>query len=246
MRLDRILVMTLAVLLSAGFAGADYKVVQQHHQDGFSMMGQDQPAKDEEHVTWIGDGKLRMDQGASSTIVELDPGKMVIIDHGDKTYTSLDLPIDLESLLPPGMGEQMMAMMKFDVTVTPSEETKKIGEWTAKRYDLEMTSAMMTMRSVLWASTETPIDAKKYLELFSEVMSLQPGMESMMESMRRIDGYVVSREDSMSMKFMGETTVGSSNLVVSIDEVDPPTGTYTPPADYAREDFDFMAMMQDR
>ena len=149
MRLGRILVMTLAVLISAGLAGADYKVVQQHHQDGFSMMGQNQPAKDEEHVTWIGDGKLRMDQGASSTIVELDPGKMYIISHDDKTYTSLDLPIDLGSLLPPGMGEQMMVMMKFDVTVTPSAETKKVGPWTAKRYDLKMTSSMMNT----WSSS---------------------------------------------------------------------------------------------
>ena len=32
--------------------------------------------------------------------------------------------------------------------------------------------------------------------------------------------------------------------VVSIEEVDAPAGTFAPPADYAREDFDFMASMQ--
>ena len=75
-------------------------------------------------------------------------------------------------------------------------------------------------------------------------MSLQPGMESMMEQMRRIDGYVVSQEANMSMKFMGETTVGSSDVVKSIEKVDAPAGTYEPPAGYAREEFDFMETMQ--
>jgi len=247
MRSIRMLVaLSLTLLVSAGLAGADVKVVQKHHQDAFSMMGQEQPASDEEHVTWIGDGKLRMDQGSTSTIVDLDASKMFIIKHDQSSYTDVDLPVDLTSLLPPGMGEQIMTMMQFDVTVTPSEETKKVGDWTAKRYDITMTSAMMSMNSVLWASTETPVDFKKYYDLYTKVMSLQPGMEDMMESMREIDGFVVSQEATMSMQFMGDTTVGSSDLVTSIATVDPPAGIYAPPADYTHEKFDFMKMMQDR
>ena len=210
------------------------------------MMGQTQPPTDEEHVTWIGDKKMRMDQGSSSTVVQLEAGKMFIIDHDDKTYTEVDLPVDISALLPPGMAEQMLAMMKFDVTVTATDETKKVGEWNAKRYDLKMTSSMMTMNSILWASTETAIDLDEYFSLFSKVMSLQPGMDGMMEQMRQIDGYVVSQEAKMSMKFMGETTVGSTDVVTSIEEMDPPAGIYDPPSGYTREEFDYMAMLQDR
>lgn len=246
MRLDRVLVFTLAMVLAAGLAGADYKVVQQHHQDGFSMMGQTQPPTDEEHVTWIGDKKMRMDQGSSSTVVRLDAGKMFIIDHKDKTYTEVDLPVDISSLLPPGMADQMLSMMKFDVTVTATDETKKVGEWNAKRYDLKMTSSMMSMESILWASTETAVDLEEYFSLFSKVMSLQPGMDGMMEQMRQVDGYVVSQESKMSMKLMGETTVESTEVVTSIEEMDPPAGIYDPPSDYKREEFDYMAMLQDR
>jgi len=244
MRLERALVILLAILVTAGVASADYKVTQKHHQDGFSMMGQTQPAKDEVHITWIGDGKLRMDQGQSSTVVDLDGNKMTIIDHDKKSYSEIDLPVNLEELLPPGMGEQMMAMMKFEVTVSPSEETKKVGEWTAKRYDMKLTSAMMNMDSVIWASDKTPIDTADYFDLYANVMSLQPGMDTMMAEMQKIDGYVVAQDAKMSMKFMGETTVGSTDEVVSIEEVDAPAGTFAPPADYAREDFDFMASMQ--
>jgi len=235
MRLDKVLVLSLTVLLAAGVAAADYKIVQQHHQDGFSMMGQTHPPTDEEHVTWVGEEKLRLDQGSTSTIVLMDDKKMFIINHDDKRYTEVDLPIDIASLLPPGMAEQMMAMLEFDVTVTASDETKKVGEWNAKRYDMKMTSAMMSMDSVLWASTETPVNFADYFDLYSEVMSLQPGMDSMMEQMRRIDGYVVSRQGTMSMKFMGETTVGSSDEVKSIEELAAPAGTYDPPTDYTRE-----------
>ncbi len=66
----------------------------------------------------------------------------------------------------------------------------------------------------------------------------------MMAEMQKIDGYVVAQDAKMSMKFMGETTVGSTDEVVSIEEVDAPAGTFAPPADYAREEFDFMASMQ--
>jgi hypothetical protein len=68
----------------------------------------------------------------------------------------------------------------------------------------------------------------------------------MMESIRSIDGYVVSQEATMSMKFMGETKVGSSDVVLAIEMVDSPAGTFAPPADYTSKEFDFMAMMQDR
>ena len=244
--MKKIMFIMVVVLLAVGAASADYKVVLQHHQDGFAMMGQTQAPTDEEHVTWIGNKKLRMDQGSSSTIVDVGAGKMMLLDHDDKTYTEVDLPVDLAALMPPGMAEQMMAMLKFDVTVTASDETKKVGEWNAKRYDLKMTSAMMSLDTVIWASTETPIDQAAFFDLFSVVMSLQPGMDSMMEQMRQIDGYVVSQEAAMSMKFAGETTVGSTDVVTSIAMVYAPAGTYDPPADYAKEEFDFMARMQNQ
>lgn len=244
MRMHRIMFLSLVIVMAAITAGADVKVVQQHHQDGFSMMGQDQPASDENNVTWIGDGKLCMDQGSSSSIVNLATKKMIIVSHDTKSYNEIDLPIDLASMLPPGMGEQMMAMMKFDVTVTPSAETKKVGPWTANRYDLKMTSSMMNMESVLWASTETPVDYGNYHELYSSVMSLQPGMDSMMAEMKKIDGYVVDQKATVTMKMMGETTIASSDTVISIEEMDAPAGTFEAPVGYERKEFDYMEMMQ--
>ncbi len=214
MRLDRVVALVLVTMLAAGFAAADVKVVQAHHQDGFTMMGQSQPATDEEHVTWLGDRKMRMDQGSTSTVVLLDEKKMYIINHNDSTYAVVDLSVDLNTLLPPGMADQMMKMMQFDVTVTATDETKKIGEWNARRYDMKMTSKMMNMDSVLWASKDTPVDVEQWVDLYGEVMRLQPGMQAMIDKIATIDGFIVAQEATMSMSFAADTKVGSSDRVV--------------------------------
>lgn len=244
MHLQRIGLFTLAALMTVGVAAADIKVVTQHHQDAFSMMGQSQPATDEEHTTWIGDGRMRMDQGSTSFIVSLADNKVVLVNHDNQSYSEIDLPIDLESLMPPGMGEQMKAMMNFDVTVTPTDETKTVGGWEARRYDMSLSSAMVNMEQVLWAAKDTPVDVSAYVELYGNVVSLQPGMESMMSEMKKIDGFVVSQESTAKMPMMGDAAIGSKDAVTSIEEVEAPAGTYEPPAGYARKDFNFMEMMQ--
>ena len=244
MRSLRIGSLVMAALLTVGIAGADVRVVTKHHQDGFAMMGQTQPPTDEEHVTWIGDDRLRMDQGSTSTVVDLGASKMLVINHDKKSYFEVELPVDLTKLMPPGMAEQMMKMMTFEATVTPTGETKKVGSWNASRYDMTLTSPMVTMEQVIWASTETPVDSSTFIELYSNVVSLQPGMEAITDEMRKIDGYVVSQEATMTMTMMGETTIGSNDQVISIDELDAPAGTYGPPADYSFEEFNFMEMMQ--
>jgi hypothetical protein len=246
MRLHRIVTVTLMALLMAGAAQADFKVVQAYHQDEFSMMGQNQPATDEQRTTWIGTDRLRMDQGNTTTIVRLDTKKLYILDHEKKSYYQVDLPVDLNQLLPPGMGEQMMKMMTFDITVTPGDETKQVGEWTAKRYDMEMKSAMVTVSGTLWATDQAPVKSSDYMRLYSEVLSLQPGMDAMAEKMGVIDGFVVAQESTVAMTMMGDTSVRSTEQTESIEETDAPAGTYDPPAGYSLEELDYMEMMQNR
>jgi len=105
---------------------------------------------------------------------------------------------------------------------------------------------MMNMESEIWATTETSVDLDRYFELYSNVMSLQPGMDAMLAELKKIDGYVVAQNATMTMSFMGDTSIGSSDEVVSIETIDAPTGTYTVPADYTKKEFNYMEMMQGR
>ncbi len=229
------------ILLAAGVVAADTKIVKATHTDGFQMMGQQQPAKDEESVTWLGNGRLQVNQDGSSFIVRPDQKKMYIVNHGDKTYFELDLPIDISKMLPPGMAEQMMQMMKFDATVTPTQETKKVGPWTARRYDVSMKSAMMQMTSQVWSTTDLKLDFDAFKSMSEQIMLMQPGMADLVAEMGKIDGIQVASEGTMTM--MG-ANVKMSERTVSVDEATPPPGTYEVPAGYAKQAFDFMKMQQ--
>ncbi len=230
------------VLLTAGAAAADIKIVKMSHRDGFTMMGQTQPPSDVEQTTWIGADKMHMDQGDTATIVRADIGKLIVVNHADTTYSILDLPIDLEKLLPPEMAKGFLAMMTFEVTVTPIDEYKTIGDWKVRLYNMTMTSKMMSAEATMWATTDVDLDQDAFHHLHEEMVSLQPGMAAAAREMREIKGIVIEQETVMTM--MGNTTVKSSDATVSIDELDPPAGIYDPPANYTEKPFDFMASMQ--
>ncbi len=71
MRIQRTLVVLLATFMLASLALADTKIVKKIHQDGFSAMGQVQAARDNDQVIWMGEGRLRIDQDTSSSIVRI-------------------------------------------------------------------------------------------------------------------------------------------------------------------------------
>jgi len=240
----RTLIAVFAILLIAGIAAADLKVVKMTHRDGFTVMGLTQAAEDQEQTTWIGDDRMLMEQGASATIIRLDTNKLIVVDHKEKSYSVLDLPINLDSLMPAGMAEQMKTMMTFEVTVTPSGESKTVGDWTAQRYEMKMTSKMMTMEATMWASPHPAFDQEAYFNMAQHMASLQPGMANVAKEMHKIEGLVVEQEGVMTMTMMGDVSVKTSERTSSIEKLDPPSGIYDPPADYTEKPFDFMTQMQ--
>ena len=240
MSIRKTLAALIVVLLAAGIAAADIKIVKQTHKDGFTIMGQTQPPEDGEQTTWMADDRMYMDQGDNTTIVRLDTMKLYVIDHTTQTYRILDLPVDLSTLVPPEM-QPMLAMMQFEVTVTPTDEHKQVGEWNARRYDISMTSQMFSMKSTMWATKVAGYDPEAFNSMYVHLNSLQPGMADAVKEMGKIDGLVVEQQGLMTM--MGNE-VGTSEKTISIENIDAPAGTYDPPADYTEKPFDFMAQMQ--
>ena len=239
----RTLAASFLIVLSASFAAADLKVVKQTHRDSFTMMGQTQPAEDTEQITWIGTDRMNMNQGGTSSIVRLDTKKLYVINHTAKTFNVLDLPIDLAALVPEQM-RPMLGMMQFEVTVTPSDEHKKVGEWNARRYDMTMTSQMFTMKATMWVAKVPGYDSETFKEMAVHLNSLQPGMADAVREMSKVDGLVVEQQGVMTMSMMGNTTVSTSERTSSIEELDAPAGTYDPPPDYTEETFSFEKMLQ--
>jgi hypothetical protein len=185
------------------------------------MMGQEQPAKDTQEVTWIGKDHMRVEEGDKVTIVRLDLKKMYILDTKAKTSSTLDLPVDMDKYMPEEMApmmEQMLSQMK--VTITPTEEKKKIQDWNATKYTMTMSLPMGgSLDQEMWVVKDIGIDPELWQKLQGAVMSVE-----------------------RTQKMMGNE-MKSTEKVLSVEEKDPPKDFYDLPKDYKDTPYDPMSEM---
>ena len=233
---------TVCVLTVAVLAGADTMIVKVQKTGEFKMMGQTQPAKEETITTWIGADTMRNDQGSISVITRMDQNKMYVVNHDNRSFMVIELPIDMEKLMGDNPQiEQMMQMMQMEAKVTKTDETKKIGPYDCHKYELALTSQMMNMQQELWLTKDVEFDVSAYQAMAAQMMTLQPGFADMAEEMKKLDGVAV--ETRSTMKMMG-SEMTMTEEVLSVDEKPAPAGTYEPPSDYTAKPFDMMSMMQ--
>ena len=238
-----LLVLTIVAAGAATTAGADTLLVVKRHANAGNIGMMKQPARDSESKVWLGDKRVRRDDGQATSIMRLDKNKMYLIDNASKTYHVIDLPIDYRKLNPQGgqaAMDQVSALSKMDVTVTPRDESKKIGTWDAKRYDVVMTNSMgMKIENTLWVS-DIGVDSAELTKMTAAVTSLQPGTLDWVKKMEAIPGYPVLQETTVTIPG-GQLEGGhmsSTEQLVSIEKKDPPAGLYDPPAGYKLLPFD--------
>jgi hypothetical protein len=233
----------LILTLCAGSAGADTLYTLKNHTDAFEVAGQKQPAKDAQVQVWVQGDKLRRDEDGQSMIVRLDRNLLYMVDHEDKTYSEIPLPIDLRKMMPKGseeMADQIAAGMKLSVQVTPRDETRKVNQWNAKRYDVAVSSAMgMKIATTLWVSKEiegfAPLN-----KLAATVASLQPGSAAWVRELEKVDGFPVLQEsnvDALGARF------STREELLSIETKEAAAGGYEPPAGYTARPYNPIAGM---
>jgi len=230
----------VVICIAVPLAGqTDIFIKQKNHTDGYSMMGQTQPAKDDIFMTWMGKDVARMDHGEdTSIIIRLDKNMMYIINHADMEYT--EIPVgskegifasalassdmsDDEQAEAKKMMEKFAGMMKPKVSVTATSEAKKIKDWNCKKYNMTMSIMGMTTESEVWATEEIKIDYDLYRSLAFSLMGQTPGVEDMMKEMSKIKGIVVWQEGTMSM--MG-SDVKTTTELLAVAKKSAPAGTY--------------------
>ncbi len=215
-----------------GVSVADVYIKQNSHTDAIEMMGQSQPARDEVNHLWLGDDKMAMHSEQQSIIIDLDAGKMMMIDHQDKTYVEMELPLDMSKYFPPQM-EQMMGQM--EVKVTPTNQTQTISGYKCTAYEVDINFMMMNMKQTVWASTDVPFDWKSYSEKMLPMMQqamMRLGSEAL-DEFKKIDGFQIKTE--MTMNMMG-SEVNSYTEVVEIVDKPAPEGTYAFPEGYTKKE----------
>jgi predicted SpoU family rRNA methylase len=220
------LVLTL-VLLSAAFLSADVYIKQQTKTGAF--MGQ--PAKDIVQEQWFGNNRIATVTQENSFIINLADKKFYMINHKTKTYVEASLPLDMAKLMPEQMAGMMKSMMDgMTVSVQPNGQSKKIGNWNTKGYDVNMTMMGMNMKMIFWASTDVPFDWKKVAAPSGELYKVQMRLgEKFIEEFKKIEGYPVASD----MEMMG---IKVSMITTEISEKTPPASVYTVPAGYTKKD----------
>jgi hypothetical protein len=240
--MKRILLLPLLSLLAlpAVPAGADSMLTLKSHADSFSVAGETQPAKDTEVRIWVAGDRVRRDEGDTSMILRLDRNKLFILHHGGKTYNELLLPVDFLRLM---KGREQLATvwaekMKLAVKVTPSEETKKIAGLTARRVQMDITSAMgMKIGTTLWVSKDVA-GYPALNKLTAALAALQPGAAEWAQKLGQLDGFPVLKEDDVDA--MGAHFKTREELV-SVETKAAPANLWEPPVGYTVEELDPLA-----
>ena len=220
----------------AGAAGADTLLVLTAHQDAAVIAGRQQEARDDTFEIWIGEDRISRSDEQGKFVMR--PGEVVIVNHDARTYSVFEMPIDLAKLLPPGM-EKEMEKWKLEAEVTPTDERREIGEWTARRYDVEVTNAMgVAVRTEMWTTTELDIDLEVYHGLARQMLALQPGTAELLTEMAKVEGFPVLQETTVDLD---GSTVTTREELVSVAVKEPPADAYAVPEGYERDETPFDA-----
>jgi opacity protein-like surface antigen len=231
--MTRILASVLLVLLASPTFAADVFVKIKTHSDPIAAGGQAQPARDAVAEQWYGPGKTAQSGGDGGFIVDLEKNMAYMVNHRDKSYVPMPLPIDITKVLPPEVA-QMAPRMQMTATVTPTSETRTIGSWPCTGYDVSLTVMGMPMAMRVWASTAVPAalldSASKVTPVF--LQGQMPLTDESVKVFAKIRGFQVATE--LTADVMG-ARMRTTTEVVEIVETPAPAGTFAPPAGYAQK-----------
>ncbi len=235
----------LGTCVTVGSAAAETVVNLKHHSDPVQLMGQSVPAKDEIHSYWFGSDGVRFDQGDTSIVMNWAQKKMYVVTHPDKSYSSIELPIDVKKVFPPevaGMMDQMMQMMGGTTKVTPLDKVGNYAGSSCKFYRIELSMPMMTTLMDSCLSEKLPINYDRFRELIDAQGQLFPNAKWMKE-FAKLNGFPLRTDSTVTM--MGKTFASWSELI-GVEEKPAPAGLYQPPPGYREIPFDPMGQSQQR
>lgn len=241
--------MAVVMALVAGTAlGAEIYIKQVRKTDPFTMMGQTQPEKVETLVSWYGKDRVRVDTGEETSIIVLGDKKvMYMINHAEMTYGEIPVGADLfgaiageagdeEAKKGIEMAKQMAQSMmgSMQVKVTPTAETKKIKNWNARKYLIEMSmGSMMKASSEAWATEDIKVDPRLYYMAANAMMAGMGGLDTIIQEMQKVKGMVVYQETKSEA--MG-ATIRMVEEIVEVGEKAAPAGTFDIPKGYKKGD----------
>jgi len=242
--MKRAVVVLVFAALAAPAAAADVYVKVRTRTAAMAMMGQTMPATDVENAVWISATRMASVAKDSSFIVDTEKNTVFLVNHQTKSYVEAALPLDFAKLLPPEAAA-MAGMMTMSATVTPTTETKTIGQWPCAGYDVTMSMMGMPLKLKVWASERVPLDVAAFQAKFMPAI-LQGQMRlnaASVAEFAKIKGYQIATETTGEI--MG-AKIQTTTEVVEMVAKPAPAGTFEPPAGYTKKATLDMADLQRR
>lgn len=228
-----VLVLTVPCLVVA----ADVYVKSLSHSDPVSMMGQNQPARDNFTEQWIGDGQIAVISPSNTMLIDLNKNVMRIVNDKAKTYVETTLPLDYSKMLPAQMGS-MLQGMKTKVTVKATGNKKTYGTRSCDEYEVSVNIVMMsmTMTMKVYASMDVPLDYPEYVQKVHPILMKSQFIgidDASVAEFGKIQGYWIAQETNGEV--MG-AKIHQTTEVIEITSKPAPAGTYELPAGYTKQD----------
>ena len=160
------------------------------------------------------------------------------MNHAAKTYSVLDLPVDLRRMAPgrEATVDQLSGMMKLSVQLSTTQDSRTVGGFKAQKLLLAIATAkgVKVLDTSLWVSKEAP-GYRAYNRLMGSLTALQPGAADLAHQLESLPGFPVLQETSLSMD--GKAVKSREELAV-VETRDAAAGTYDPPSGYAAKPYD--------
>lgn len=241
--------LVLTFMFAASVVNADIFMKQKRHTDAFEMMGRKQPAQDLIDTIWITDSKIATLNDSTSVVVDLDKKLLTMIDHGKKVYREIPVNLsDPENSLPntEGMNDEQKeqfnkmyeGLLKMTLTVEPTDETKKIAQWTAKKYVQTLSTQMGPVTSEIWATEELEMKKDVYAKFTAALLAMQPGMQNssaqIIKELEKIKGVAVLTVSTTQL--MG-SNIKSSQELIEFKNTNAPEDAFAVPAGYSKASY---------
>ncbi|HPG39930.1 MAG TPA: hypothetical protein PLP19_11305 [bacterium] len=236
------MVSLLFLVLCIQTAHSDIYMKQKQHTDAMQIMGQSQPAEDIISETWMTANKMVVINPKQKIIIDMVKKTITMANHESKTYNTMPLDFSqakTENNQDMAAMQQMMGQMKMKMTVTPTNERKKISQWNCRKYnqtlEMDMGAMKTATKAEIWASPDIKIDKNMYAKYTASTMAMMPGMSQNMEAMikeaEKIDGVQVY--SSQTVEMMGQT-IKSNTELLEYKEGTAPANVFDIPKNYKK------------
>jgi hypothetical protein len=229
-----------ALILSASaiVAPTDTMMVRRIHTDAYTMGPTTTPATDATATIWFTKNRTRYDFNGGSMLLVNEQKKLYMIDPKAKKYSVIDVPFDITRGLPPegvAMYEKAKREKVMSFTTTATDETKKIGEWNTKKYQLNMKGAVFgDMTEDIWTTKDIQLDPSIFTEVRRFQSMMMPDAEALDAELKKVAGVPIVSDQTRTI---GTTVVKMHDELVSIERKDAPPGTFEVPKDFVEEPF---------